>query len=1138
MEVQSGLIPGRSVRRLVLDLVRGVVSLCAVLFFTLSLLGPSPGLAAELIRSQLWVTKPPACDEAIANPPAPVTAFVTTDPEFYLWFAVRDARQGDVAASEYYTPGGQLYAPASGPWNPLDRAGTYCFTDLAFRIAGAAPATMPGNWRVLIKWNSQTLAEIRFTISPPGNTGPAPTLATGGVVNTADYTAALAPGAMISLFGTNLAAATRQAAGAPLPTTLDGVSVEVADGGRTLQAPLFFVSAGQINAQLPSGLQSASVSVRVRNARGDSQAVTAPVRARAPRLFTRTQDGKGEAILLHAADYGLVSRERPALPNEYLVLYLTGLGAVTPEATAGRPGGDGGASGTLQRVTDTVTATMGGRDAVVHFAGLAPGFMGLYQVNLQAPAGLAEGAHAVVIRCGGQASQSGVTAWVGPPAGGKPEDVVRAALEAQARGDVAGLLSHAAQEGYSEAGKQAAVKIFETVRRNATFSDFQFTHLATAPGDKVTVVRGLVSAAVATHQGRFPMTRGVLAYLRKENGVWRIVTLGPDELLNQELYESGAFAKLAGAGRAANVVDLGRLNDTITEALKKGHIDEARLTLDVFFASVGRVPVYGDAAAQVYQFIDTGSNAWATVQEVWANGWGPIGLIKVKQVGAGILQIVTEPIPGVDTQADLIQASLEQLGHNLEVARALNEVRATVRKLELAEVKVNPRFYQGAAVLFSNPAGVEVEAESNNPVRYSYGTPVGQIRLTAPAVLDQTISLQVAGEIAFDADSPAVPLIRIVGGEARGNLYYLPVDVTYLVEKDVSEFDAVLDGYDRFRSPDSMSGVVRWVATCRRGLQELRVRLRNGESTQRVLVRNDFMNEIDRFQIQGISASPIGLRVGQSLSGLRVTGASSRLEQRFWPDLTGRRECLDMAIAEPRVAELTRGATVTLTGRSAGQTRWDLLLGGSALGPGWPEVRGSVDIKVEGEDKLSQIHPTIGVVADVIGEHYVSSGTQPRRFTEDGNSFRTPTLRFGACTAKTVWNEASFDFSGTCPTSGGDTVEFSMKGQVGPDLARIETGIFRAKTTTRSGLQWTEISYNVNDLEAAGFRDGGSGCTIFDFRAYREKARNHVSNIRFTRVYLAADGSERQRDTYARTEWDRTDAVVPEVRVSFVCRLP
>ncbi|MBK9166754.1 MAG: hypothetical protein IPM24_04740 [Bryobacterales bacterium] len=1105
----------------------------------MSWLGAPQASAAELLHHQLWVAEPPACEDALTDRPAPVTAFLTTDPVFYLWFAIQEGKQGDIAASEYYTPGGQLYAPVSGAWSPLERDGNYCFTDIAFRIAAAAPATMPGTWRVLIKWNNQTLGEIRFTISPPGSTGPLPSLATGGVVNTADYTAALAPGGMISLFGTNLAQATRQAQGVPLPATLDGVSVEVVDGGRTLAAPLFFVSAGQINAQLPFGLQSASVSVRVRNARGDSQAVTMPLRGRAPRLFTRTQDGKGEAILLHAADYRLVSRDQPAQSNEYLVLYLTGLGAVTPEAVAGRPGGDGGALGALQRVTGTVTATIGGRDAVVHFAGLAPGFMGLYQVNLQAPAGLAEGAHPIVIRCDGQASQSGVLAYLGPQAAGKPEDVVRAALEAQARGDVSGLLSHAAQEGYSDTARQAAVTIFETARRGASFSDFQFTHLATTVGDKGTlaVVRGLVSAAVTARDGSFHMTRGLLGFLRKERDTWKVLTIEPDDLLNQELFESGRYSKLDGATRTADVVDLGRLNQTINQAFDQNHVNEEKLALELYFAGVGKIPIFGDGAANVYQVYDCLVDLKDAGGEVLTRGLTGIAVGKFTQVGIGILQVVSEPLPGIDTQVDLVAAAFDNLIRNAEVQRALHEAREVVRRLQLGEVKVNPRFYQGPRVLFANPAGLEVEPAGT---RFSYGIPVGLLRFTAPAVLDQIVPLQVVGEIAFEANNPAVPILTKVGGEVRDNLLYLPVDVTYLVERDTSGGDAILDHFDRFRSAVSVSNTVRWVATCRRGIQQLSVQLRNGERTAPLLVNNEFMNDITSLEFQGLPAGPLDLRVGQTLSAIRVIGSSPRLEQRFWPDLTNRGECLAMAVADPRVAELQRGDTVSLTGRSAGETRWDLLLGGSAPGGGVPELSRYFTIKVEGAstDKLAQIHSTIGVVADVIGEHYVSSGAQPRRYTEDGNSFRTPTLRFGACTAKTAWNAANFDFSGTCRTSGGETAEFSMRGQVSPDLARIVTATFRSRTTTTSGLQWTEISYSVNNLEAAGFRDGGGGCTIFDFRAHREKAKNHVSNIQFTRVWLAADGSERQRDTYARTEWDRTDAVVPEVRVSFVCRLP
>jgi hypothetical protein len=183
------------------------------------------------------------------------------------------------------------------------------------------------------------------------------------------------------------------------------------------------------------------------------------------------------------------------------------------------------------------------------------------------------------------------------------------------------------------------------------------------------------------------------------------------------------------------------------------------------------------------------------------------------------------------------------------------------------------------------------------------------------------------------------------------------------------------------------------------------------------------------------------------------------------------------------------------------------------------------------------IQATVGVVADVIGEHYVTSGAQPRLYGEAGLSFRTPTTRFGSCAQKTVWNGTSFDFSGTCEASGGATVEFSMKGEVAADLSRLVRGNFRSKETSRSGLVVTEIAYDLANLAASGTLGSGA-CRSYNFRAYREQAGGSVSNIQYLRRYLATDGSERQRDTYVRTEWGKYDVIVPEVRVSFVCQLP
>src|SRR5664280_3641605 len=90
----------------------------------------------------------------------------------------------------------------------------------------------------------------------------APSLKAGGVVNAADYTANLAPGSIVSLWGGNFSSASTGNSQVPLPTILDGVSVEVLDGARILAAPLLFVSPAQINAQLPYEITGASVQVR------------------------------------------------------------------------------------------------------------------------------------------------------------------------------------------------------------------------------------------------------------------------------------------------------------------------------------------------------------------------------------------------------------------------------------------------------------------------------------------------------------------------------------------------------------------------------------------------------------------------------------------------------------------------------------------------------------------------------------------------------------------------------------------------------------------------------------------------------------------------------------------------------------
>jgi uncharacterized protein (TIGR03437 family) len=168
------------------------------------------------------------------------------------------------------------------------------------------------------------LALSLFTATPMA--AQAPVVSAGGVVNAADYSDALAPGLIVSIYGQDLAPGVAVATAVPLPVELAGVNVEVVDGAAVKKAPLFFVSPGQINAQLPFDLTGGAVSVRVR--RGD--AVSSPeaisLQATAPRVFTTTMDGQGDAVVVHS-DYTPVTVESPARAGEWVVLFLTGLGA-------------------------------------------------------------------------------------------------------------------------------------------------------------------------------------------------------------------------------------------------------------------------------------------------------------------------------------------------------------------------------------------------------------------------------------------------------------------------------------------------------------------------------------------------------------------------------------------------------------------------------------------------------------------------------------------------------------------------------------------------------------------------------------------------------------------------------------------
>jgi uncharacterized protein (TIGR03437 family) len=216
-------------------------------------------------------------------------------------------------------------------------------------------------------------------------------------VNAASYRAdAVAPGAIVSLFGTSLADDTVAASSIPLPTSLAGASVTF----NGVPAPLFFVSPRQINAQVPFETAAGSAMVEVTSKTGISlmQVAIAPA---GPGIFTTNGQGTGEAIVIDAISFALVTASTPIAAGGWIQIYCSGLGAAAKSVTTG----DAPPSPSPETIARP-EVRIDGQAVTMSWAGLAAGFVGLNAVNAQVPAGLSAGAHQLQIIAAGVASNT------------------------------------------------------------------------------------------------------------------------------------------------------------------------------------------------------------------------------------------------------------------------------------------------------------------------------------------------------------------------------------------------------------------------------------------------------------------------------------------------------------------------------------------------------------------------------------------------------------------------------------------------------------------------------------------------------------------------------------------------------------
>ncbi len=204
------------------------------------------------------------------------------------------------------------------------------------------------------------------------------------IVNAATgLTGGFAANTMVSVYGTDLSYDTASApAGATvLPIKLAGVSVLL---GGTL-ANLYYVSPGQVNFLIPAELEPGPVALRMVRDGLYGPSVTLTVTETAPGLFQLSSD----TVIATHTDGSLLNAAAPASPGEVVVLYAVGLGRTSPDVLSGQA--SSGAIPILHLKDFSVLLDNVAVDrSRILYAGIAPGFAGLYQINLRLPASLSE----------------------------------------------------------------------------------------------------------------------------------------------------------------------------------------------------------------------------------------------------------------------------------------------------------------------------------------------------------------------------------------------------------------------------------------------------------------------------------------------------------------------------------------------------------------------------------------------------------------------------------------------------------------------------------------------------------------------------------------------------------------------------
>jgi len=236
----------------------------------------------------------------------------------------------------------------------------------------------------------------------------APVLISAVVDAASEMAGPLSPGKIVTIYGGGLGPSTLtqfQLNNGVIGTQLSGTTVSF----NGIAAPIVYTSAAQVAAIVPYEVTGTTAQVAVSYQGQTSTAVTVPIAASAPSLFSLNETGAGQAAAINVVDGTVNTAANPVKIGTYISLFATGEGQTTPAGVDGKI-----ASGPLLPAPNLkVSVTVGGIPAVVQYAGAAPGEVaGVMQVNVQIPVGVQPGGYVPVVLQVGSAATAIGAAWI------------------------------------------------------------------------------------------------------------------------------------------------------------------------------------------------------------------------------------------------------------------------------------------------------------------------------------------------------------------------------------------------------------------------------------------------------------------------------------------------------------------------------------------------------------------------------------------------------------------------------------------------------------------------------------------------------------------------------------------------------